>query len=182
MDIDLLARRLRRVIEDLLNPYTGKIDEIARRIGELIDLVGSITERQPEEKHALVEAVQPSGETVAGRGRPARRSAMDRLREDGILIASEARWIKDRDRFFHYLERQGAKVIRLHRDIVAVHPDFWKEFVRVLNETSVRSIEDAARLVEAALGEAGGRLFRILVKEGLAYYDEDRASWIVVEA
>lgn len=181
MDAEQLARRLRRTIEDLLNPYTAKIDEIARKIGQLIELVEGLTEGQAP--HAQAEAQPPARparrESYAYEERsPRRRSAMDRLREEGILLSSEARWINDPERFFSSLERRGAKVLRLGRDkFVAVHPEFWERFVRVLSETAVRDNSEVESLLDSSMGPAAVKLFRLLVQEGLAYYDEDEAAW-----
>ena len=104
---------------------------------------------------------------------------MERLSEEGVLFASEAPWIKDPERFFQHLEKQGAVVVRAGRELAAVDPGLWRRLVEVLGETAIRSEDEVARLVESALGEAAARLFRLLVREGLAYYDEEKARWVV---
>ena len=184
VDVDQLARRLRRTIEDLLNPYTAKIDEISRKLGQLIEMVEAIAEgqaqpRQREEKEERPSPPRRERQYEEQRAHR-RRGAMDRLREDGILVSSEAPWINDPERFFASLERRGAKVFRLGRELVAVHPDFWESFVRVLGETAIRDNEEVESLLETSLGPAAAKLFRMLAREGLVYYDEDEASWKVV--
>ncbi len=181
-DIEHLSRRLRRTIEDLLNPYTAKIDEINRKLSQIIEMLEAQEEREQAQERPAARA--PSGERRAERYQerpaPRRKGAMERLREDGILVSSEARWINEPERFFASLERKGAKVIRLSRgEMVAVHPEFWERFTRVLSETAVRDVEEVESLLESSLGRAGVRLFRLLLREGLVFYDEDEASWRV---
>ena len=183
LDPDAIARRLRRVIEDILNPYTAKIDEILRRISSLQESLEEALSRTPQVEPERAPQPQPppppQHPSRGFRGRTGRRTAMDRLKEDGILVASEARWINDPERFFSHLERQGAVVVRLSDDMVAVHPDFWSRFKKILEETAVKSWEDVEALLDSSLGEAAVRLFRLLRREGLVYYDEEEARWVV---
>jgi hypothetical protein len=179
IDVDLLSRRLRRTIEDLLNPFTGKIDEILRKLGEIIEMLEQGRVAQP------VEAVQERRAYEEERARPRyagkKRSAIDRLREDGALFSSEARWINETERFFAYLKRQGAIVFSLGDEYIAVHPDFWDKFKNLLEETAIRNRDEVERLLESSLGNVGVKLFRKLAALGLVYYDEENASWIVEE-
>lgn len=181
-DIEALSRRLKRTIEDLLNPYTAKIDEISRKLSQIIEMLEAQEEREHAQERPVPrpQPVERRVERYQERLAPRRKSAMERLREDGILVSSEARWINEPERFFASLERKGAKVIRLSRgEMVAVHPEFWEKFVRVLGETAVRDVEEVESLLESSLGQAGVRLFRLLLREGLVFYDEDEASWQV---
>ena len=188
VDPERLARRLERAIQDLLNPFTAKIDEIARRLGEIQEAIEALQERPGEAPPPPGPPERPPARPVRGeswresgprRGGARRRSAMERLSEEGVLFASEAPWIKDPERCFQHLEKQGAIVVRAGRELAAVDPGLWRRLVEVLGETAIRSEDEAARLVESALGEAAARLFRLLVREGLAYYDEEKARWVV---
>ncbi len=197
---DAVASRIERRVMDLLNPFTGKIDELSRRMAELVEAVegvrGGAVEEAPvqpvysgEEYEAPAPTARPriprASEAVEHeRGERPRRgrsrgggTAIERLRSEGILVASRAPWIKDPDKFFAYLEREGVVVLDLGFDKVAVDPDLWREFQEVVEALDVQDAEEAAAIAEEKLGAAGGELFRLLVRSGKLYYDEDRGGW-----
>jgi len=198
---EAVASRVERRVADLINPFTGKIDEIARRLAELVEAVeglqaAGIEERppaaayaeEPEEYEApaprrrhgrpVEAAEQERGERPrrGGRGRGG-GTALERLKSEGILVASRAPWIKDPEKFFSYLEREGVVVLDLGFDKVAVDPELWREFQEVVDMLEVQDAEEAAAIVEEKLGPAAGELFRLLVRGGRLYYDEDRGRW-----
>jgi hypothetical protein len=162
--VDALARRLERVIVDILNPYTGKIDEIARRLAELRELLEGAREERVRE---VVE-------------RPVRRTpAIEKLKEQGVVFQEDVQWMKSPERFFEKLKREGAMVLSIGGERVALDPEFWARFAEEVDKISVGDVEEAASLLEMSLGEAAGRLFRKMVKAGVAVYDEDRGIWLL---
>ncbi len=196
LDPEYLAKKLERAITDILNPYTAKIDEINRRLAEIIELLES---RQPVEGGAEQEIpVQPQQRAWEQRReyqayqktsmqharrqaeRPQRRSAISRLREEGVFLEEENPWVKNPERFFQSLEREGAVVLRLPEGRIAVDRELWEEFVKKIGEIAVRDTEQAAILVESSLGEPAGKLFRKLALSGKIAYDEDRQGWVVL--
>ncbi len=189
-DLEMISKRIERVIQDLLNPYTGKLDEIGRRLGEIYELLESLTSQTGAVKGRFVEEKQKIEQTQYPRQRYAgyreyreqrpqqRMTAFQRLKEQKILFES-ASWIRRPDKLFQSLEREGAIVIRFTDGRVAVDPDFWREFKEKLSEIAVRTVDEVELLLRSSLGDEAGELFRKLVREGLAYYDEDEKSWIV---
>jgi hypothetical protein len=162
--VDALARRLERVIVDILNPYTGKIDEITRRLAELREL---LEEAREERVREVVE-------------RPVRRApAIEKLKEQGVVFQEDVRWMKSPERFFEKLKREGAMVLSIGGERVALDPGFWARFAEEVDKISVGDVEEAASLLEMSLGEAAGRLFRKMVKAGVAVYDEDQGIWVL---
>jgi len=149
---------------DILNPYTGKIDEITRRLAELREL---LEEAREERVREVVE-------------RPVRRApAIEKLKEQGVVFQEDVRWMKSPERFFEKLKREGAMVLSIGGERVAVDPGFWARFAEEVDKISVGDVEEAASLLEMSLGEAAGRLFRKMVKAGVAVYDEDQGIWVL---
>ncbi|MCE4602194.1 MAG: hypothetical protein F7C08_01155 [Desulfurococcales archaeon] len=169
---DIVARRVERVVSDIVNPFTGKIDEVARRLADLVEkLEGG------ESEQARAEPVRVEQHRYAQRQQ--RTGAIDRLRQQKILFWEDVKWMKAPDRLFAKLEKEGAIVFEAGGEKVAVDRGFWDDFVRAVEEVAVRDPGEASILVESALGERARILFEKLVSGGLAYYDEDLGHWIV---
>jgi len=181
-------RRLERRITDLLNPYTGKIDEIMRRLGELQEMLEECLGR---EERPSVEAPRPQARPAQARPRsqwreeryerPRRqyKSGIERLRTEKVVTGSDVKWMRMPDKFFDKLRREGAVVFRAGGETIAVDPDFWDEFISLLSRYSVRDHEELAGILEEEMGEKAARLFRMLLRSGLVYYDEETGGWMI---
>jgi hypothetical protein len=166
---EALARRLERIVVDLLNPYTGKIDEIARRLADLVELVErSEVEKPREVSRERLKEVKRAPPT-----------AIERLKEQGAVFQEDVQWMKSPERFFEKLKKEGAVVVSIGGERVALDPDFWARFEDEVGKISVGDLEEAVGLLEVALGEAAGRLLRKMAKAGMAVYDEDMGMWIL---
>jgi len=180
---DNIAKKLERVVVDLLNPYTGKLDDIYRRLA----VIQEILESRQAEADTLRDRETRQQRQAVSRGRTVQQrrgtTAMDRLKEEGVVFQEDLSWLRAPDRFFQKLEREGAIVIDLDGERVAVDPAFWREFTRILPDILVRDPDEASSLVEASLGRKhSGRLFLKLVKAGYVYYDEDAGVWTLSSA
>jgi len=165
--VDVIARRLERTLVDILNPYTGKIDEILRRLSDVVELL-----ERGEERARL-----PAREAREARRAPA--TAMGKLKEQGVVFQEDVQWMKSPEKFFEKLKKEGAVVIEVGGEKIAVDPDFWSTFEEELEKISVSSVDEAADLLEASLGEAAGKLFRKIARQGIAVYDEDEGVWVI---
>ncbi|GAB6148754.1 hypothetical protein [Stetteria hydrogenophila] len=179
---DAVARRLERVVADLINPFTAKIDEVNRRVAELLEAVEAIESAGGEEEpQPLPPPARPA--RAHARRSTGRASGMDRLHEEGVVFESDLQWLRDPGRFFSKLQSQGARVLTLAGERVAVDPSFWGEFKSKLEGIGVRDLLEAAALLRAELGGNRGaraaRLLEKLAKAGLAYYDEELGHWVV---
>ncbi len=175
---EAIARRLERRIMDILNPFTGKIDEIQRRLGEILE---ALEARQAPREQAVQAPPSPPARRPQRERHPAPTSrGMARLREEGVVFESDLRGrLRQPDAFMRKLESQGAVIVEAAGERAAVDPEFWARLVEFLSRLSVRDEEEVAALVEANLGDRAARLFRLLVRGGLAFYDEESASWVV---
>ncbi len=168
---EAVARRVERVVADIVNPFTGKIDEVARRLADLVEKLegGEVEPARHEARAAEQRYVQ----------RQQRTGAIDRLRQQKVLFWEDVKWMKAPDRLFAKLEKEGAVVFEAGGEKIAVDRSFWEEFVKAVEEVAVRDPSEASILVESALGERARMLFEKLVSNGLVYYDEDLGHWIV---
>jgi len=167
--IKKLKPRIERIVQDetskylmLINEIRGKIAELQERIEQLsmeIDGLKKQLEQQP--------SVKPKQAT--------RKTGIERLREEKVVFESNLPPRLRRDRFFNYLEREGAVILPLSKERVAVDPDYWEEFKKKLFEELNTSNEEAIRKI---LGSPGYELFMKLKEESLIYYDPRQKKWL----
>ena len=177
--------RLQRTIQDILNPYSAKVDMLARRMGDMIEILETLSEKVTaleEEIKKLremrAEVVPPTPPYAKERGRErVRRSAVEILKEQKVMFESDiASKIKNRDAFFERLKRDGAVVLELLNERVAVDPEFWSEFkdklktIRTTNEAEIAKI----------LGREGLALLKALSKSAQAYFDASKKTWVLL--
>lgn len=178
--IETLAKRLERRIEDILNPFTAKIDEVNRRLSQILELLEALQEQQAEASaREKLEKPAPRAERVERVSRQRRPSAMEKLKEQKVVFYSDVAWMKAPEKLFEKLSREGALVFEAYGELVGVDPEFWSEFTRLLAELSISDPDKVGTLLSAKLGEQARRLFEKLKKAGLAYYDRDRGVWVV---
>jgi len=186
-------RRLERRLTDLLNPYTGKLDEILRRLSEIQEALEEC-QAQPARPYREPGYEQPRPTPRPAQARPRGqwqrqgreerprrqyRSGIERLKGDKVVTLSDVKWMNMPDKFFEKLKREGAIVFQAGGETVAVDPDYWREFLGLVERYSVRDPEEMARILEEELGERAVRLFNMLVRSGLAYFDEEAGGWVV---
>ena len=168
-----LAKRLEKLIVDLLNPFTGKIDNISSQLAELIERIDSLAA-----KRGLVEEKAITEEKKVVKARKG-QTAIERLKSQGVIFLEDVKWMKAPEKFFQKLEREGAVVFNLEDDKIAVDKDFWDKFNQALENISTKDPDDVEALITAELGEQAGKLFKKLLGSGIVYYDEDLSKWIV---
>ncbi len=177
-----LARRVERAIQDVLNPFTQKIDELAKRLAELQEDVEELKESMRQGVITSVQAPRPqrSPAGLAEKGlAPEQSGALERLRRQGVVFSEDVAYMRAPDRFFAKLERLGAVVIQLPDGQVAADPDFWRKFTAELENTKLPDARQVADKLAASMGEKAASLFNRLVKGGVVVYDEDSRRWLV---
>ncbi len=172
-DLERLYSRLERRVQDLINPFTAKVDEVLRRTAELHSRVEELEQRMT----GLEERLKEEKPRAPRRGR--RKSATERLREQGAVFEEDVQWLRNRDAFFDKLRREGALILETQTGRVAVDPEFWRRFVSRLSR--IRSKSEDEILGKGMLSAQEYRLFNKLKSSGLIYYEEDKKRWAVVE-
>lgn len=178
--------QLTRRLQDLLIPYTGKLDDLNRSVAELVERMEKLEDRVRElaEKPAPPapstppRVVERRGEArgYARKGGGTRPTAIERLRQQGVVFQTDLTWLNNPPAFFEKLRREGAVVIRLQEGYVAVDPEYWQRLERTLTQLSEPDLEEAAR----KLPDPMDRLFKALVDNELAYYDNMTKRWYIV--
>lgn len=194
VDVNKLAARLERKIQDMINPWTAKIDSLSARVAELQEKLEEIEERlkslekqaaeRPQSQHA---AYQPrpggfharfeGGERREYRGGGRRRSASERLREQGVVFEHDVQWLRDRDAFFEKLRREGAVILNLGGERVAVDPGFWRNFKEKLHDLPTANDDE----IRVLLTREQYELFRRLKESGMIYFDASEKRWKFAE-
>jgi UV DNA damage repair endonuclease len=59
------------------------------------------------------------------------------------------------------------------KERIAIHPDFYTKFTTDLSKINTSDVSEAAK----HLDEKEAKLFKKLVSEGLAYFDNGSKSW-----
>jgi hypothetical protein len=174
---DRIVARLERKLQDMLNPWTAKIDSIASRLATVIERVEAIEDKVSKLEEKLKEVEERASEHVAPPPRARRRSAIERLKEQGIVFESEVQWLRDRDAFFERLRREGALILNIGGERVAVDKQFWSNFVDKVEKLPTPNDDE----VRVLLTEPQYRLFRKLKEAGLVYFDSSEKRWKFVE-
>jgi|BEDMetMinimDraft_2_1075160.scaffolds.fasta_scaffold00745_3 tRNA(His) 5'-end guanylyltransferase len=163
--IETISKRIERVMQDLLNPFTQKIDDLSSRIA---DLVESIEETKIEKSQQPLQKEEPKSK---------KKTAIEILKEQGVIFSDDVQWLRYPDAYFKKLESSGAIVIYLDNERVALDKDFWDRFRSKLATIAIKDPKEVEDLLASDFGENGSKLFNKLVKKGLVFYDEDMKSW-----
>ncbi len=164
--INKLKPRIKRIVEDQMGSYMEIISNIRK---QLTDLYGKIDELRNEvEELKKKETVKPVKQYTG------RKTGIERLREEKIVYESQLPPRLQRDRFFNYLEREGAVVIYLSKERIAVDPDYWREFRDKLFNIVDSDDEEEIKKI---LGKKGFELFQKLREESIIYYDPRKRKW-----
>ncbi|MEM1968006.1 MAG: hypothetical protein QXT23_01030 [Acidilobaceae archaeon] len=164
---EAIGKRIERIVSDLMNPYTGKIDDISRKISDIITILESISQEKEKTAKTIVrEAKKPI-------------TAIERLKSQGVVFSEDVQWMKSPEKFFEKLKKEGAIVLEYGGERIAIDSDLWESFREEVQSISVRDVDEASTLIESSLGESAGKLFRKLAKIGLLLYDEDNGVWVL---
>lgn len=185
LSVDKLAARLERKIQDMINPWTAKIDQLSSRLAEVVERLEALEEKvkalEEEVRSAREQAARPALTPAHERRevRAARRkSAIERLREQGVVFEHDVQWLRDRDAFFERLRREGAVILEVGGERVAVDPSFWENFRDKVEKLPTANDEE----IRILLRDHEYALFKKLKESGLIYFDASKRAWRFVES
>ncbi len=173
VNYDDILRKLERKVLDMINPFTAQIEELKGRLADIQEKIDSL-----EEKSSKPKDIQPK-EKVPSQKPPIyqeKRTALEILSEQGVIFESELK-LKDPDKFFDKLEREGAKIIITEKERIAVDPKFYESFVEKLSRLSAQDDETAKQ----QLGKKEFKLFQKLKEAAYIYFDSSSKSWKLVQ-
>ncbi|MEM2158141.1 MAG: hypothetical protein QXO72_03900 [Sulfolobales archaeon] len=172
--------KIQRFLQDMVNPFTAKIDEVARRLGNVVEVLDELSEK--------VKVLEEDVKSIKGRteaqlppqqpSKEIKKSAIDVLKDQKVMYERDiASKIRNRDAFFDRLRRDGAVVLEVKGQRVALEPSYWNEF-KVILESLTTSNESELR---DKLGKIGYNLLKTLWEGGLIYYDSINKKWRFAE-
>ncbi len=189
-----VVTNLQRIVKstsDTLNSYSRLLTDIRARLLDIMSMLDELNKRvtdlesrlakYPPESPAEVRphyARTEARETYHERERVRERkaSAIEILKRQKVMFEADiASKIKNRDAFFERLRRDGAIVLELNDQRIAVDPEYWSEFLQKL-ETLDSYSDDKMREV---LGVTGAELLKALYRDVKAYFDAIRKRWVV---
>lgn len=166
VDQSKIEQRVLRKLTDLINPFTAKINELALKYSEIVEKIDVLEEK--------MKTIEEKIEKTIVRHEARRKTGLERLKEQGILFESDLQRLRDKDSFFHYLERGGAKIIEVVGERIAVDKDFWERFKKKLFEEITTSSEEHIKMYMSKLEY---KLFEKLRESGLIYFDSTEKKW-----
>ncbi len=176
-------QRLLRSATDTINTYSSLLTELRSKlveIREVLDELGLKVEELPSRivTQAPPEAAglqMPRGEEVAP-SQERRVTAIEILRKQKTIYEADvAKKIRNRDAFFDKLEREGAVVLNLKDQRVAVDETFWNEFVKKVEGMTSDRDDDIAKVLNRQEAE----LLKKLMESAVAYYDRSKKKWVI---
>jgi len=177
-DFSRLKVRFERYIQDEINKRFSVIDTMRSQIAELYERLDLIQQKLSE-LESLIQSVytqkaKPPGEVQEPtRAKKPYKTGIERLKEEKVVFESKLPSRVQRDRLFAYFEREGAVVLKLTRERIAVDPEYWREFKQKLLSLST-NVEDEVR---NALGDKGFELWKALYSDNAIIFDSRARKW-----
>jgi len=120
---------------DDLSTVLEKLTRIEGLLADVLEKLESLEERLPKQVEQRKEGrSEERGGKVFIKGREEKKSALDIMKDQGILFESDLRSVANKDRFFGYLSRHGVIVVEGTRERVAVTEEFLKSFKNELEK------------------------------------------------
>jgi seryl-tRNA synthetase len=179
--LEAFDKRLRR-LEDLINAYTGKSDQVLQRLSQLVESQEKVAELLQQVAEFLRQGsakVSEERQRVSGESeRKAKREKVDaceRLKRELAIFESDiADRIRDRDRFFAKIENVcGGIVVEGARERIAIEKSHWQQFLEKLSKISTNDEEK----IKAVLDPLEFRLFTVLKESALIIYNASERRW-----
>lgn len=184
-------QRIVKAASDTLNSYSSLLTDIRARLVDIMSMLDDLNKRvadlesrlvkYPSEPHVEARPHYARAETretyhERERAKEKRASAIEILRRQKVMFEADiASKIKNRDAFFERLRRDGAIVLELNDQRIAVDPEYWNEFLNKLEMLDSYS-DDKMREV---LGVTGAELLKALYRDVKAYFDAIKKRWVV---
>jgi hypothetical protein len=154
------------------NEILKQIVDERRKIAELYSRVEKLEQLIQERQQAQPAQPQPQPQLQRRR----RKTGMEILHEQKVLYESKLERLRDKDRFFDYLRRQGAVIIEAQGERIAVDPEFWNEFVERLESITTPDEREVGKYLSPIEKE----LFTKLRASQLVIFDGKTRNWKIM--
>ena len=189
--IHSVVHNLQRIVAttgDLLNSYSQVLNDIRLKLTELMDKIDGLESRINDligkfEESQIQVAPKPevvpheARESPKERSKERKTSAIGILKKQKVMFEADlASKIRNRDAFFERLRKDGALVLSLTDQRVAIDPEYWGDFL-----TKLKSLDtNSEKKIHEVLGKVGSELLKALSKNALAYFDATKKRWVVL--
>lgn len=148
-------------------------DELAE-INERLSRIEKILTSLLEKVEALEEQMRKEGEKNTSKTPPGRvkTTAVEIIKRQGIVFESDLTTIRNRDRFFEHLAKNGVIVFEGNKERAAVTKEFLDQFMKAIERFSPSEAEEK-------LTGNFKRLYSFLRESGLLVYD-NKNGWNVL--
>jgi hypothetical protein len=172
------ASRSERKLSDILNAYTSKIEELGSKVAslheEIEDLKARIQgiEERERERERIAERESSKREE---RPQAKKATAIEILKQQKVFYESSIYGkIRNRDKFFQKLEKEGAVIINTDKERIAVDKEFWESF----NTKLARIREDSEEAIKSILTDRKEQeLFEKLKESAILIFDATEKRW-----
>ena len=184
-DAERILKEIRR-LEDLVNAYTSKTDQILQRLSQLVEAFESLGEKLDRVAEALskqqvlerAEEKPKASEEPEKQRKGAKRektTVCDALDKQLVLFESEiADKIRNRDAFFSAIEsRCNDIVIEGLKERIAVEKSYWQQLLDRLSKIDT-SDDDK---IKKQLDPLEFKLFKTLKESALLIYNSSERRW-----
>lgn len=151
-----------------LNKLEETVEKLLKKVEEIENQIGYRRKRFVHVKGYKVKtAKRGEVEESGGKRSEKKRSAIEIMKEQGVLFESDLKNISNKDKFFYYLSRHGIHVFEGLKERVAVTDEFLDKFVEMLENCRTPSEAE-----EKLRGEYR-RLYQVLRESGYLVYGRD---------
>jgi len=175
-DLSKLKARIERYVQDEVNKRLAVIDTLRSQVAELYEKLDVLQQKLNELELTIQKQKTEisSGIEEMPRARKPYKTGIERLREEKVVFESKLPRKIQRDRLFAYFEREGAVVLKLTRERIAIDPDFWRDFkYKLLNELTTSGEDE----IKNILGDKGFVLWKALYSDNAIIYDPKTRRW-----
>jgi len=165
-----LKPRIERMIQDQLNEFMKLISDIRSKVADLYDKYDQLSQ--------MIKSIAEKENLLKQQSEVKRKTGIERLREEKVLFESSLPAKINREKFFAYLEREGAVILKLAKERVAVDREFWNYFKnKIFEELSTDDEEELKNI----LGSKGYELFKRIRDDLLIFFDKKKMKWVAVD-
>lgn len=167
-------QRLLRSATDTINTYSSLLTELRDRLVEVREVLDDLSSKI-DEIPSKITVQQTPVEAVQEKARE-RITAIEILKKQKIIYEADiAKKIRNRDAFFDRLEREGAVVLSLKDQRVAIDDEFWSQFVDKVESITTDKDQEIAKVLD----KQEIALLKKLVESTIAYYDRSKKKWVI---
>ncbi len=175
LSLDRIVNILERRLQDKLNPFTSKVDDLGKKMASIIERIEDLEQRLTNIENQFSSTIKKEREKEKERIIP-KKSAIDILKEQKIMFERDiASRIKDRDSFFAKLQKNGAIIVETKDERIAIENTFWNEFIKKIESITTNNEDEIKKI----LNSMEYRLFNKLKESAIIAYDAALKKWAI---